>query len=266
MLQKQDKNAQIVFVEGVRDTAFWEKVVPTAERCSVSVYPIDTIVIEGNEGGCKGRAIRLAEILINEDICDRVVFFLDADESEILDQNIPNNIILTDFRDLEGYALSELCVSMILFSLGKNDDISQQLFENCCEISKDIGLLRLANTISELGLPFKSAFVKHPNRVLTRNGLLCTISVQGLVNRLLQYSNADEREIFSLARESANEFSEGRNRMEFVRGKDFLIVLSHCVNESLEFCQSLFMMHLVHSIDSYRHHPRFSKVENFLRQ
>lgn len=268
MLQKQDPDARILFVEGVSDTAFWERIVPTTERGAVSIYPIDAVEIEGNDGGCRGRAINLARILVDQEIGGRVKFFLDTDENGLVDEDIPENIVFTDFRDLEGYAITEECVSMILFSFGSNRCDSSDLFENCCEISGKIGELRLANSISGLGLPFKSAFVNHPGRVLTRAGGLCTLSVQGLVDRLLQISQstAEQRAEYNAARGQALALAAAIDRMRLVRGKDFLVILSHCVNESFDFCHSLLTMHLVHSVDTYRNHPNFSQVERFLRQ
>lgn len=46
-----DGSRRVLFVEGARDVAFWNRLVPVLERANTAVYPISYMQIEHAFGG-----------------------------------------------------------------------------------------------------------------------------------------------------------------------------------------------------------------------
>jgi hypothetical protein len=62
----------------------------------------------------------------------RVNFFADADYDRILGMSTPENVTLTDWRDLEAYGLSRECLSkLVVLGLASSDAIADGLCPHC---------------------------------------------------------------------------------------------------------------------------------------
>jgi hypothetical protein len=106
----QDPERHVLFVEGNRDVAFWKSVVPFVERGNSVVYPISELDIPVPvQGGHRGRLLWYAAQVSGSPHRGRILFFVDADQDRILGIDGPENVIFTDGRDLESYALTESC-------------------------------------------------------------------------------------------------------------------------------------------------------------
>ena len=104
MLEHQDEEIQLLFVEGNTDLRFWSLLVPMSQRTRTIIYAIDCIEVRDAPNSTRDRAIVLAQRLLETEVRERVRFFLDADADRLLGRPCPLNVILTDFRDLEAYA------------------------------------------------------------------------------------------------------------------------------------------------------------------
>ena len=103
---QRDPQRRVLFVEGLRDLAFWKILVPIMERANTVIYPISEILIDIENGGERGRLFAFARLIQGGPLQARVRFFADADYDRILNIECPENVVLTDWRDLEAYALS----------------------------------------------------------------------------------------------------------------------------------------------------------------
>src|ERR1700731_4950895 len=106
---QQDTDRRVFFVEGIRDQVFWSKSLQLARRSGTVVYAISTLDCGAVPGGERGRLLWAAEQLSSSSIAERLQFFADADFDRLLRRKNPDNMILTDGRDLESYFLLGKC-------------------------------------------------------------------------------------------------------------------------------------------------------------
>jgi len=154
---EQDTSRRVLFVEGLRDISFWKAVVPPSERKDTVVYTIGEIEIEASVlGGERGRLKHFAEQILPTTVAPRVLFFADDDCSSLVGACVPSNVVLTDGRDVEAYALTpstfeRLCVT----GLAKSEAFACDLFECVVRIGRAAGLVRVTSDSEEWDLPFQ---------------------------------------------------------------------------------------------------------------
>jgi hypothetical protein len=177
----------MVFVEGLRDLAFWRKLSPVSERINSVIYSIDSIEIECAAGGNKGRLIALATKLNTAGFGERVKFFVDADYDHFIKKQHPSNVIITDYRDIEGYAFNEETIGeIVLTGLAKQKDINF-IFCSLINLCFPIGVLRLLSESESLELPFNKTFKnKGRSKIIKKNGTDQIIDTKALISKLLQ--------------------------------------------------------------------------------
>jgi hypothetical protein len=183
----EDPNLSVVFVEGIRDLVFWRKLVPVSERMNSVIYSIDSIEIECDAGGNKGRLIALAIKLNSAGFGERVKFFVDADYDHFIKKQHPSNVIITDYRDIEGYAFNEETIGeVVLTGLAKQKDI-KSIIGSLIDLCFPIGVLRLLSELESLELPFNQTFKnKGRSKIIKKNGTYQIIDTQALISKLLQ--------------------------------------------------------------------------------
>lgn len=187
---KVDSTLKILFVEGNRDMSFWRKLCPISDRVDSVVYSIGDLEIQSELGGNRGRLINFAKYIFENGFGDRVKVFIDADYDHIMAKKYPSNIVLTDWKDIESYALNEDVISEIVNTgLAKKLDY-KVVYSKICEVSCSIGLLRIVSEQNSLDLPFQKTFDKNGRKkFLINNSGSASINMLYLISNLLQNAN-----------------------------------------------------------------------------
>jgi len=184
-----DPKLRILFVEGGRDLAFWRKLVPISQRYNSTVYNIQIVEMDCNEGGNKGRLIELAKNITELGFIDRVKVFVDADNDHVLPKQYPDNVILTDYRDLESYGFSIECIEEIVTTgLAKEKLSTAKIIDNLIKIAYPIGVLRILSDDGTLKLGFSKTF-KENGRKKYIDHSKHELKIDDLLRSLLQNSS-----------------------------------------------------------------------------
>jgi len=184
-----DPKLRILFVEGGRDLAFWRKLVPISQRYNSTVYNIQIVEMDCNEGGNKGRLIELAKKITELGFIDRVKVFVDADNDHVLPKQYPDNVILTDYRDLESYGFSIECIEeMVSTGLAKEKINIAQIIDNLIQVGYPIGILRILSEEGTQKLGFSKTFKENGRKRYVDHGK-SELKIENLLRSLLQNSN-----------------------------------------------------------------------------
>jgi 5S rRNA maturation endonuclease (ribonuclease M5) len=140
-----------IIVEGPRDSTFFSKFINQGST--------QTYIAHGKTNVLDSIAI------LNEREYKRALGIIDRDFSEILKSKISiENVILTDYHDIEIAIIESPAFNVVLSSLGNQEKIKEiesnhksNAKEIIFELSKDVGILKLANQLGNLGLVFKPA-------------------------------------------------------------------------------------------------------------
>ncbi|MGN6270451.1 MAG: hypothetical protein ACTHM0_11240 [Sphingomonas sp.] len=266
LLQRQDTEAQYIVVEGPRDTNFWSLLVPISERKRAAIIPVTSIECEQCEGGERGRAVNLAERLLNTPVADRIIFFLDADNDRILGKPLPDNVILTDYRDHESYALNRQGFRSILYAVGRDPEDSIDYENRLFDIATRLGLMRLADFELDFCLPFRGIFIDHPQRVLNPAGKSCQLDEASLLRRLLSGANL----LGHLANfeEHLSDITDrygGVEPRQLTNGKDAAAIFSRMLGVS--YLEAIRLIHLAIAscMESIKLLPNLARVEALAR-
>jgi len=176
---KMDATRRDLIVEGNHDRAFLNWVAGDKIKSNTKILEVSTVFSKElvgddvEEGGKRQRIISLAQQIGETN--PRIQFFVDADFDRILKRKVPTNVSFTDYRDLEGYFLSEPCLEKVIqLYIHRTDLEAKDLLSLICRIGREIGFLRLLSTIEEMKLPFQRTSV-----VKYLRGENLQISVQG---------------------------------------------------------------------------------------
>lgn len=221
----EDPERRILFVEGVRDLAFWREVFPSTDRFDAAVYPISVVICAPVKGGERGRLLWCAEVFCRNACKDRALFFADADCDIVLGLNCAPNVVFTDGRDLESYGLTTECLAR-LATTGLRLDESEgvRAFLWVVEITRPIGILRIASERRRMELPFQRTFRKGLSRFLVGEQYSATLDMRRLISTLLQNAErslSDVDEVMSFVDEEAGLQSSVETR-KLSHGKDLV--------------------------------------------
>lgn len=265
---EQDKDRRILFVEGLRDVSFWKMIVPLPERGDTVVYAINEIELNVKlEGGERGKLMHFASLLKAQSVSSRVCFFADADFDRILKRPVPENVTLTDFRDLEAYGLADVCLDKLCSAgLTRKDGYGLAVFECAVRVSRPAGVLRVASERKTLKLPFQKTVEKDGlKRFLTKVGLDATLDIAKLIRVLLQNSDhglSKFSEVESLFEEEllklANEVDA-----QIIHGKDFTFVLAAVLALDRDQIERLLFLSL--DMGMVKSMPNVAKIEAWIR-
>jgi hypothetical protein len=219
----KDPKRRVLIVEGLRDLAFWRILIPVLARGDTVIYPISEIEIDLGLGGARGRLIGFAKLLQESAVKDRVHFFADKDYDGILGIATPENVTLTDWRDLEAYGLSQECLRKLgVLGLACPDAIADGLLTALCVVARPIAALRILSEVHGWQLPFQGTL--HAERRYTRffDGRLLsvTLNLERLVEALLQHGGRSLKEKENIITAIGRKMSDlqGYSNRELVHG------------------------------------------------
>ena len=138
-----DRERRILFVEGIRDRNFLIMLVREARDHAAEVIIAERLDIEA-EGGARGKVLAMVGQLLQHDA--RMLGFVDADYARFLDHSCPARILWTDYRDLEGYLLSQrhLAAALGVGLAIENQGEAALLLDSCEDSLRDISAVRIS--------------------------------------------------------------------------------------------------------------------------
>lgn len=271
---QEDPDLRILLVEGNRDLIFWRALVPELERSNVAIYKIGSLEINVDHGGERGRLIKCAEVFETHDNCDRVRIFADADASRILDQHLPDNVILTDGRDLESYGLSRECVhSICVTGFGMRVEVADNVWAGITPGLRPVGVLRVAAERQGWKLPFNRTFDRPGRdrgglkRYLLQSGSTSTVDMRRLMQSLIQNADPVPVDPGGLAKE----FEDETRRLEalpdnqIVHGKDFVSYLRWRLQCTYDQATAYLNLGMAVILDTIRDNTNLSLAERWVR-
>lgn len=267
---QHDKLRRILFVEGIRDQAFWGGTISPQCRAGTVIYPISSLKIDQGTGGERGRLLRAAAIFEDSPAAERIHFVADTDADRILNKRVKQNITLTDGRDLESYALSPSCLGHLCDTAFPISGITQaELLLQVSTILKPIGILRIVSDRHGLRLPFQQTFERQNglSRFITGTGPTAQLDLQRLVTVLIQNSSHQlniiqtvltdfERESVALAATPIE---------QTVHGKDLLRLLAWRFGVSVLEIERLLFVSIKLDVQRILQLPNIGIIQNWLR-
>jgi DNA-binding ferritin-like protein (Dps family) len=224
-----DPARRTLYVEGRSDRAFLTWLVAPTRDPDAMVDEIDTVRIDGQTGGARGRLLSFAAVALGE--TDRIRGFVDADYDRLLGRELPSNVWPTDFRDLEGYLLDEECLHRVwCLALHRDDLDPAEVLRRVLSAARKLGIARLYSAKEELDLPFQNTNLqKHVHAGDDR----VTVSYDSYLAALLQNAEISLHRLDEIADgidvlEDAQAESPDR---DVVHGKDVVIVVAELMSE-----------------------------------
>jgi len=186
-----DNEVLIFFVEGKRDLAFWNELLPISERDNGVIYPIDLLDIKENQEGAKGRCLKLLQIFYEKGLHHRVKVFVDDDYDSILEKEHPDNVITTDYKDLESYFFEENILSRVITTgFAIEIDGCSEYIQCLKRLCWPIGIARILSIKEKLLLPFSKTFENSKRRkFIDGKNTDANIDFERLIRILIQNSN-----------------------------------------------------------------------------
>ncbi|MET3780509.1 hypothetical protein ABIC32_001154 [Brevundimonas sp. 1080] len=262
----------VMFVEGNKDERFWLRVVPIIERRNAVVYTIDNVSIFVDAGGQRERLIKLAELVSEQNLSHRFLFFVDADFDRFTGRALPDSVIMTDFRDLESYGLVDHCTETLCRDqFAKPDASIQELRELVDEVGRALAAVRLASHRNGLNLPFSETFKRDGGKRFSvkvagspaMRRLEIPRLIAGLLNPHGRMADAHEVTRFVDAEVRATSLMDLK---DVVHGKDLCAILSWYFETSFDVAQALLFGAIYADLPRLRLLPRLADTEAWVRQ
>lgn len=263
----QDPERRVLFVEGVRDQAFWSKTLQVPRRPGTLIYSISSIECDSVPGGERGRLIWAAQKLSESMVSDRLLFFADADCDRLLNKALPPNTILTDGRDLESYFFLGDCCAHVCAVIRPGDDTLHTVFaDRIKRVARPLGILRLASARGDMKLPFRETLKRGLKKFVVKNGSGHDLNVHALLRVLLQNADrslSEESGIYSLYKdEEALQRSAPDNQI--VHGKDLARLIAWEFDVAQAYAEALVMIALATEKASIRAEPNIQDASVWL--
>jgi hypothetical protein len=200
----------------------------------MGIVEIEAIEVPGAtaEGGARQRLLTFAQWVAGRGA--RIRCFADADWDRLLGRRTPDNVWLTDPRDLEGYTLRVEVLEKVLQLAAVTDAVTpDEMLREVFREGRRLGVLRLVSERSGLGLPFQRTPLRR--YVVGRRGRV-EVRLPQYMRALLQnggISIARLREIAAWVDEMAAEMAAVPDG-ELVHGKDAFCLIERAL-EGLGF-------------------------------
>jgi len=152
---KLDPSRRELYVEGRRDRALLEWIVPIADRREASVKIIDEVVMpDVVEGGNRARVIAFLSAVEKEG--HQIRGFIDADAAAISgnDEPLPGNVWLTDVRDLEGYVIGvDNLKATLQVGFARDGSLAEPMYASMVQLARWLSAVRAVSVTQGLRLP-----------------------------------------------------------------------------------------------------------------
>lgn len=255
-----DPERRAIYVEGSDDRYFLEYVLGEDITKSQVIEINDIDLGDVRIGGQKGRLLYFASKA--EKMTNNIKVFVDADFSRLLTEKVSNNVIFTDYRDLEAYLYEkDYLTKFIKLGIKKDcfnaDNLLSELYK-----AREIAYLRITSCINDYNLAFQKTNERFSKYYSLKNGL----DIEKYLNVLLQ--NSDNRpDLNDLKRNiilTKEKFISVSDR-EIIHGKDAICIvkeISHYLGLKKDNIESVFWMSF--NKDNIERYYSLVKIKNFL--
>jgi len=221
---EMDSQRKILVVEGIEDRLLVEYLTDNKLNSSAIILEIDSIDIsEKIDGGNKGRLIYLSEI-VEQNRSFKI--FIDKDYSEFTKTKYKNNVITTDFKDLESY-LYEVDFLRKFIKVGlKTERINEKGLLKSISLLRYFGIVRIVSIVNELKLSVNKTNERISKYINIGSDNTFTIEEDRYITSLIQNSNnnIDFATLSELIKKSIEKFA-GIHFKEIVHGKDMIALV-----------------------------------------
>lgn len=264
-----DPKVRILIVEGPRDIDFWKDVLPVEERNNCVVYSVEEIELASGEGGNKGAALRLAIDTKEWAENERIHYFLDADNDNLLGVVRGENVTLTDGRDLETYVLIDQVFERLCKS-GASETPKEALATKVAvtETVRRVGVLRLVSERNGMKLPFQKTFPDGTlSRFFKKRGEVISLKVAGMFDALAAEAGLSHREKQSVAQLFGKEEQgiAAKHNRDIVHGKDLVAFIAWYFEIPYDIAAGLVRLAMAAEIAFVRKEPCVRLVEQWAR-
>lgn len=219
-----DPTRRELFVEGRRDRTFLEFLVPNRDVNTrvIEISHVDLPTV--TSGGERGRLLHFAEVVAPSSAQIRV--FADADWDRVFERAQRENCDFTDFRDLEGYVLTDECVATAAeLGLGVSPGLAIAVLHSALAEARRVAMLRIASERLGLRLPFQRVRWR---RLVVMNGTDVHVDFERLVDSLLanagSSSSAVRETLLKQVEDESGRYAANAD-LEIVHGKDVVALL-----------------------------------------
>jgi hypothetical protein len=216
-----DPERRELYVEGRRDRLLLHWLAEPDIDNNTSIFEIASVYLPNEAiGGERGRLLALARA--SEAWEAQMAFIADADFDRILGRQIPQNVWLTDKRDMEGYLLREECFRKAMVVGHGIETLSPQgLLREVQKNGRTLGLLRLVSEVDQLRLPFHELRLE---RYIDVKNQTLSIKIDRLLQTLLQNAGLTIKRRDGILRrfEQLKEEYSSVPDSELIHGKDAL--------------------------------------------
>jgi hypothetical protein len=159
MAHRMDPARRELYVEGVRDRIFLGWLAGSRLQRSTIIVQSAQVEIPLGEGGERGRLLEFARQCIGR-APPSIAFFADADVDPLLGLAEPQNVWLTDHRDMEAYVLNVTCIDKALrVGFACDDPDAQTLLSAVMRVARTVGALQVVSGERKAKFPFQSTDV-----------------------------------------------------------------------------------------------------------
>lgn len=220
-----DSRRRELYVEGRRDRLFFNWLLGSRRSQNTVIHEIDSVAFDAiPEGGNRAKLMCFAEAIAPQ--CLAVRCFADADFDRILRRPCPDNVWLTDTRDLEGYFLQPRCIEKVLRLAMVSEKLNPEaVLTEVRNHARPLGVLRLLSVQRGLKLPFQERPVR-PH--LRRTGGRLNLNFDAYLQSLLQGAHVSLKRMQKIKAEHSAllEATKNVDERELLHGKDCVAVLS----------------------------------------
>lgn len=225
-----DPSRKILVVEGKTDRLFLEHLTSGEIAINTTILEISSVEFhEQISGGNRGKIIYFASLTNKEE--ERLKFLVDKDYSKYTNDIIPNNVILTDYKDLESYLFEEKYLDKFLKIGLKTEKIKAKKILEELNKAKYFGFVRITSLEKEMNLSINKTNDKLSKYLEFDNTFNLTIKQEKYLDSLIQNStySVEKTILKKNVDEIIDKYSIEENR-NIVHGKDAISIIEEiCV-------------------------------------
>jgi hypothetical protein len=263
-----DPAVRILIVEGPADVGVWHYVVPTAERANCVIYSIDSIDTPAGVDGNRGAALNLARMSLTWHGADRLKFFIDADNDHHVCATYDDNVVTTDFRDLESYVLlDDILKHMCVVGAGESDREYEITKAASSALTRPVGILRVTSARHSYNLPFQHTFrAGSIKRFFKKRGSDYSIIIDNVIDALVNnvehvaVNRADIRASYDNEERTLADIADRK----IIHGKDLVAFFAWYYDITLDIASGLVRLALGAQINVVRQQPNIATLHGWL--
>jgi hypothetical protein len=221
-----NKQLRELYVEGSRDKLLFEWLLGRSIAANSYVVEIDSVEVANVvEGGNRTRLLRFAEQVLDSGASIRCFADRDSPDQDATPAKIPDNVLMSDGRDLESYVLTEKNLQKVIkVGCGIAELEAATVLPAVMELARRMAAMRVMSDRKGWKLPFARGGW---TGAITSNRRSVGLNNRRALASLLQSAKVSLKELNGALSEIDVIMEEQRQMpdIEVVRGKDAMIFL-----------------------------------------